>query len=71
MNDTPSPDEHAQQFGGAWSVLKVEAVEKYLQAYAQVMSQQPFELSYIDTFAGSGSFTFGDEVPLAPGDEAA
>lgn len=71
MSDLPPQQEHAQQFGGAWSVLKVQAVEKYLQAYAQVMSQQPFELSYIDTFAGSGSFTFGDEVPLVPDDEAA
>jgi three-Cys-motif partner protein len=71
MTDPAAPGEHAQEFGGAWSVLKVAAVEKYLQAYAQVMSQQRFELSYIDTFAGSGSFTFGDEIPLMPGDEAA
>ena len=63
--------EHAQEFGGPWSLLKVEAVEKYLRAYASVMSRQSFQLIYIDTFAGSGSFTFGEGMPLIATDEAA
>lgn len=62
--------EHTQRFGGFWSLLKVKAVEKYLRAYATAMSKQSFELVYIDTFAGSGSFTFGDEMPLMGEDEA-
>ena len=44
--------EHSQKFGGFWSLLKVEAIEKYLRAYATAMSKQSFELVYIDTFAG-------------------
>ncbi|HEY5305522.1 MAG TPA: three-Cys-motif partner protein TcmP [Pseudolabrys sp.] len=63
--------EHAQKFGGFWSLLKVEAVEKYLRAYATAMSKQPFELVYIDAFAGSGSFTFGEGMSLMGEDEAA
>src|SRR5258708_37618776 len=65
------PAEHAQRFGGPWSLLKVEAVEKYLRAYATVMSRQSFDLTYIDAFAGSGSFTFGEGMTLIPPDEAA
>jgi len=64
-------EERAQKFGGFWSLLKVEAIEKYLRAYATAMSKQPFELVYIDAFAGSGSFTFGEEMPLMGEDEAA
>ncbi|HEV2547934.1 MAG TPA: three-Cys-motif partner protein TcmP [Stellaceae bacterium] len=63
--------EHAQKFGGPWSLLKVEAVEKYLHAYATAMSKQSFKLVYIDAFAGSGLFTFGEEMPLIAEDEAA
>jgi three-Cys-motif partner protein len=62
--------ERAQKFGGFWSLLKVEAVEKYLRAYATAMSKQSFDLVYIDTFAGSGSFAFGEGMPLMGEDEA-
>lgn len=63
--------EWAQKFGGFWSLLKVEAVEKYLHAYVSAMSKQPFDLVYIDTFAGSGSFSYGEAMPLMGEDEAA
>jgi three-Cys-motif partner protein len=63
--------ERTQKFGGPWSLLKVGAVEKYLRAYATVMSKQSFDLTYIDAFAGSGSFTFGEGLTLIPADEAA
>jgi three-Cys-motif partner protein len=65
------PAERAQKFGGPWSLLKVEAVEKYLRAYANVMNKQSFNLTYIDAFAGSGSFTFGEDMTLIPADDAA
>ncbi len=68
--------EHAQRFGGPWSLIKVELVEKYLHAFNTALRQRPspdhpFRRIYIDTFAGSGSFTFGDELPLIEEDEAA
>lgn len=63
--------ERAQKFGGYWSLLKVEAVASYLRAYGTAMSGQAFELIYIDSFAGSGSFTFGESMPLMGETEAA
>jgi three-Cys-motif partner protein len=63
--------ERAQKFGGPWSLLKVEAVEEYLRAYSIAMSRQKFNLVYIDAFAGSGSFTFGEGLTLIAEDEAA
>jgi three-Cys-motif partner protein len=67
--------EVAQKFGGAWSLLKVELVEKYLRAFNVVLREKPsparpFRRVYIDTFAGSGSFTFEEEMPLLPAPEA-
>jgi three-Cys-motif partner protein len=67
--------EHAQRFGGPWSLLKVGVVEKYLQAFNSALRQKPtpakpFTRTYIDTFAGSGDFTFAGEVPLLDEDEA-
>jgi three-Cys-motif partner protein len=67
--------EVAQKFGGAWSLLKVALVEKYLRAFNVVLREKPsaarpFKRVYIDTFAGSGSFTFEDEMPLLPAPEA-
>jgi hypothetical protein len=67
--------EIAQKFGGAWSLLKVALVEKYLRAFNVVLREKPsparsFRRVYIDTFAGSGSFIFEEEMPLLPAPEA-
>jgi three-Cys-motif partner protein len=48
------------RFGGAWTEVKLDAVHYYLQFYTGVLkdkptSRHPFELWYIDAFAGSGS----------------
>jgi three-Cys-motif partner protein len=48
------------RFGGAWTEVKLDAVHYYLQFYTRVLRDkptphQPFELWYIDAFAGSGS----------------
>jgi three-Cys-motif partner protein len=63
--------ERTQRFGGPWSLLKVGAVEEYLRAYTIALSKQGFDLIYIDAFAGSGSFTFGEELTLIPEGDAA
>lgn len=42
------------QFGGDWTEEKLEKVRKYLNAYTQALKKQPFELVYIDAFAGAG-----------------
>jgi three-Cys-motif partner protein len=54
----------AQKFGGPWSLVKVEAVERYLSAFSLALSRQNFRRVYIDAFAGSGHFTFGDQAEL-------
>jgi three-Cys-motif partner protein len=71
MADEVPDKEHAQKFGGPWSLLKIAAVENYLNAFVKVMKNQSFQLVYIDAFAGSGSFTFGGELPqLDPSERA-
>lgn len=42
------------QFGGAWTTLKLLALESYMSAYTQALKNQPFTLHYVDAFAGTG-----------------
>jgi three-Cys-motif partner protein len=53
-----------QSYGGPWTLLKLEIVERYLDYYARVMKNQSFKLCYIDAFAGSGNVEIkGGEIP--------
>ena len=63
----------AQRFGGPWSLVKLEALQSYLTAFARVMVHQNFKRTYIDAFAGSGDFTFDaeDGGPMFNPDSAA
>lgn len=47
--------EQGHRFGGAWTELKLDAVHYYLGFFTTVLRTMPFELWYIDAFAGSGS----------------
>lgn len=47
-----SDDQHS--FGGAWTLIKLEALEKYLLAFNTALSKQSFTRLYIDAFAGTG-----------------
>lgn len=51
-------------FGGNWSRIKLEIVQKYLQAYTKIMSRRKFRFTYIDAFAGTGYQTFRKEENL-------
>jgi len=44
----------SQQFGGDWTEIKLQKIEKYLRAYAQIMNKRNFVYAYIDAFAGTG-----------------
>lgn len=45
----------ANKFGGTWTMIKLDLLKKYLEAYANVFKYQHyFKLIYIDAFAGSG-----------------
>lgn len=51
-DDKEADDEHA--FGGIWTLIKLEALEKYLFAFNTALSQKNFTRIYIDAFAGTG-----------------
>lgn len=66
------------RFGGEHSKTKLNALEYYLDAYAtslknQPNSRSPFDLHYIDAFAGKGTFAprLRDEAGIASPDERA
>lgn len=51
-DDKGPDDEHS--FGGIWTLIKLEALEKYLLAFNTALSRQNFTRIYIDAFAGTG-----------------
>jgi three-Cys-motif partner protein len=50
--DETSNDQHS--FGGSWTLIKLETLEKYLKAFNIALSKQTFTRVYIDGFAGTG-----------------
>ncbi len=49
------------KFGGPWTTEKLEILEKYLDAYTTALKNQPFNLMYIDAFAGTGDISIQQE----------
>ena len=47
--------EQGHRFGGVWTELKLDAVDYYLGFFTKVLERQPFDLLYLDGFAGSGT----------------
>ena len=43
------------EFGGLWTRKKLKALESYLEFYATALKNQPFQLHYVDAFAGTGT----------------
>lgn len=52
MPDDRRDREH--QFGGEWTIRKLEVLAGYLQGYTTVLKKTPFQKLYIDAFAGTG-----------------
>lgn len=48
-----------QAFGGLWTEQKLAILERYLDAYTTALKDQPFQLIYVDAFAGSGFYHSG------------
>lgn len=46
--------ESRARYGGRWTTEKLNILETYLNAYTTALKNQPFQLMYIDAFAGSG-----------------
>jgi len=42
-------------FGGPWTKKKLDVLERYLEAYTTALKHKPFQLWYIDAFAGTGN----------------
>ncbi len=53
--------EKAKDWGGLWTKVKLEVIDRYLEAYTKVMKNKRFKVWYIDGFAGDGQ---------SPGDAA-
>lgn len=50
------------RFGGQWTNEKLAILRAYLDAYTTALKNQPFTLTYVDAFAGPGSYAeFMDE----------
>ncbi len=50
------------RFGGPWTEEKLAILRAYLDAYTTALKNQPFTLTYVDAFAGPGSYAeFIDE----------
>ncbi len=52
---------------GNWSEIKIEIIQKFSGAYANIMSKQRFHYAYIDGFAGAGLHISKDQKTLVPG----
>jgi len=42
-------------YGGSWTRTKLEYLSKYLRIYTTALKNQPFNLHYVDAFAGTGN----------------
>ena len=53
------------KFGSTWTIEKLNIFISYLEAYLIALKNQPFDLVYIDAFAGSGEIetSNGKHVP--------
>ncbi len=48
----------SQQFGGPWTEEKLGILRGYLDAYTTALKNYNFRLTYVDAFAGAGSYQF-------------
>lgn len=49
-----------EDYSGDWTKKKLDILEEYLNAYTTALKNKPFELAYIDAFAGTGFVKMGN-----------
>jgi three-Cys-motif partner protein len=49
------------QFGGPWTVQKIDIIVKYTKAYLKIMNRKPWPILYFDGFAGTGEINTENE----------
>lgn len=54
------------RFGGEWTATKLALLREYLHTYSTALKSQPFNLRYIDAFAGAGDYV-GRDGNSSPG----
>lgn len=59
--------DNLQQFGGNWTVEKLNILNGYLDAYLLALSKRRFKKIYIDAFAGTGTIVSRDESQVFAG----
>lgn len=47
-------NKRTHEFGGDWTGVKLQVIQKYLVKYTTALKKQNFTLEYIDAFAGTG-----------------
>jgi three-Cys-motif partner protein len=56
-----------QNFGGKWTIDKMDIFIKYVKAYLEIMKDKPYwSLIYFDGFAGSGKISHTENRKLQP-----
>lgn len=50
------------EFGGPWSLIKTDMVQRYVTFFNTALKARHFERVYIDAFAGTGAFTYVDDA---------
>ena len=61
MNQIAEP---GANYGGPWTIEKLNILETYLDAYTTALKNTPFKLMYIDAFAGTGQLKLSSEEDL-------
>ena len=51
----------SRQFGGLWTEQKLAILQEYLGRYTTVLKKQSFNLTYVDAFAGEGSYAVASD----------
>jgi len=51
-------------FGGDWTERTLPVLRRYLSAYRTAMKNQPYDLLYVDAFAGTGYRTLRDDTSV-------
>lgn len=59
--------DNLQQFGGNWTVEKLDILTNYLDSYLLALSKRKFKKIYIDAFAGTGTIVSRDESQVFAG----
>ena len=61
MSDDKQFAQSPPAFGGAWTEEKLDILERYLNAYTTALKNGPFQLMYIDAFAGAGRIALSND----------